>query len=195
MKKIVVFLLPVLLIIACNDKEIVIQPLPTHPQMKYTDMNNLSIQFGQHKTLNMDGDHTDDLLFSTMLVGDPIFRVDKRKYFVSAAFDVFLLINGGEETPALNAGDAITIQNHPGYNWFNANSPVLAEKIIEENGPDHWEGNWKNADHKYLPVQVRKNNLRYNGWVELSFNTGSGELILHRAAISLEAGKTVKAGQ
>jgi len=91
--------------------------------------------------------------------------VDKRRYFVTASFDVFSLVNEQEETPALNKEDAITISNPPGFNWYNASSLVLAEKFIEETGPAHWEGNWKNADHKYLPVQVRKNNFRHNGWV------------------------------
>jgi len=47
---------------------------------------------------------------------------------------------------------------------------MLAEKIIEEAGPDHWEGNWKNASHKHLAIQLRKGDLRYNGWVELFQN-------------------------
>jgi hypothetical protein len=81
-----------------------------------------------------------------------------------------------------------------GYNWFNASSVMLAEKIIEEAGPDHWEGNWKNASHKYLAIQLRKDDLRYNGWVELSFKTDTEELTLHRAAITTEPGKTITAG-
>lgn len=100
-----------------------------------------------------------------------------------------------EETPALNKEDAITISNPPGFNWYNASSLVLAEKIIEETGLAHWEGNWKNADHHYLPVQVRNKNLRYNSWVEVSFKMDSEELILHRAAVAVEAGRDVKAGQ
>lgn len=188
-------LLPVLLLTACDDKDIIQPPIQVHPQMRYTELNNVTIKFGQQKSLDIDGDNTKDLLFSTVLVGDPIARVDKRRYFVTASFDVFSLVNEQEETPALNKEDAITISNPPGFNWYNASSLVLAEKIIEETGPAHWEGNWKNADHHYLPVQVRNNNLRYNGWVEVSFKMDSGELILHRAAVAVEAGRDVKAGQ
>ena len=193
MKKIFVSLLPVFLI-ACN-KEISSPPAPpVYPTMHYTDLGNVSIKFGQQKVINLDGDNTIDLLFSTVLVGDPVLRRDRRQYYVNAGFDVFLLTNNLEQTPILNSGDGITKNDQTGYNWFNASSVLLAEKIIEETGPDHWEGNWKNADHKYIPVQVRKNNLRYNGWVEASFRTVSEELVLHRAAIATEAGKTVKAG-
>lgn len=195
MKKFLGLLLPVLLLAACDDKDIIQPPPQVHPQMRYTELNDVSIKFGQQKSLDIDGDFMKDLLFSTMLVADPISRVDKKRYFVTASFDVFSLINEQEETPALSMGDTITIINLLGFVWHNANSPVLAEKIIEETGPDHWEGNWKNAMHNFLPVQVRKNNLRYNGWVEVSFKKDSEELILHRAAVSVEAGKDVKAGK
>ncbi len=195
MKKIWILLLPVLLFNACSEKNIIDPPGGTHPQMRYTDLGNLSVKFGQQKALNIDGDNTIDLLFSTALVADPIARVDKRRYYVNASFDVFSLVNEQEETPVLNKNEVIAINNHPGFNWYNASSIVLAEKIIEENGPDHWEGNWKNADHKYFAVQVRKNDLRYNGWVEVSFKMDTGELVLHRAGVAVEAEKNIKAGQ
>ena len=188
-------LLPVLLLTACDDKDNIQPPTQVHPKMRYTELNNVTIKFGQQNSLDIDGDNMKDLLFSTVLVGDPIARVDKRRYFVTASFDVFSLVNEQEETPALDKEDVITIGNPRDFNWYNASSLVLAEKIIEETGPGHWEGNWKNADHKYLPVQVRKNNLRHNGWVEVSFKMDSEEVILHRAAFAVEAGKEVKAGQ
>lgn len=195
MKKFWILLLPVLLFNACSEKDIIDPPAGTHPQMRYTDLDNVSVKFGQQKALNIDGDNTIDLLFSTALVADPIARVDKRRYYVNASFDVFSLVNEQEETPVLNKNEVIAINNHSGFTWYNASSLVLAEKIIEETGPDHWEGNWKNADHKYFAVQVRKNDLRYNGWVEVSFKMDAGELILHRAGVAIEAGKNIKAGQ
>lgn len=195
MKKFLILLLPVLLFNACSEKDIIDPPVGTHPQMRYTDLDNVSVKFGQQKALNIDGDNTIDLLFSTALVADPIARVDKRRYYVNASFDVFSLVNEQEQTPVLNKNEVIAINNHPGFTWYNSSSIVLVEKIIEETGPDHWEGNWKNADHKYFAVQVRKNDLRYNGWVEVSFKMYTGELVLHRAAVAVEAGKNIKAGQ
>jgi hypothetical protein len=192
MKKLFVWLLPAMLF-ACTRERV--QPVPTpHPQMFYSDLHNTGVKFGQHQFIDMNGDNSIDILFSTVLVGDPVLKRDRRQFYINADFDVFLLTNSNEETPVLNNGNAITLGSPAGYNWFNASSVVLAEKIIEETGPDHWEGNWKNASHQYLPVQVRKNDLRYNGWVETSFNTNSGEIILHRAAIAKEAGKDIKAG-
>jgi hypothetical protein len=195
MKNIFVLLFTVLLLTSCDDKDTIQPPPRPHPQMRYTDLNNVAIKFGQQKSLDIDGDNIKDLLFSTVLVADPIARVDKKRYFVTVSFDVFSLVNEQEETPALNSGDTITINNHAYFNWYNANSIVMVEKIIEETGADHWEGNWKNADHRYFPVQVRKNNLRYNGWTEVSFKMDTQELVLHRAAIAVEAEKDVEAGQ
>jgi hypothetical protein len=195
MKKFSVLVVVVLIISSC-EKESTNQPPPsTHPQMRYTDLNNVSVKFGQLKTLDINGDNTIDLWFSTMGVGDPLFRRDKNRYYANAAFDVFSLVNDGEETPVLNNGDSVTIRKHPGFEWYNASSIILAEKIIEETGTAHWEGNWKNANHKYFAVQVRKNDLLYNGWVEASFKTDTEELILHRAAVATEPGKGIIAGK
>ena len=48
--------------------------------------------------------------------------------------------------------------------------------------------------HKYLPVQLNKNNKLYNGWIELSFDSAASKLVLHKAAFSAEENKDVKAG-
>jgi hypothetical protein len=196
MKKILLVILLSVSLAACQKEIVYTRPIlpEPHPEMVYTDLGNVSVKFGKQKAVDIDGDNAIDLLFSTMLVGDPILRRDKRQYYVNAFFDVFLLTNDHEETPALNYRDAITIGNHTTFNWYNASSVVVAEKIIEQTGPVHWEGNWKNADHKYLAVQLRKADLLYTGWVEASFKADTEELILHRAAIAVKPGKNIKAG-
>jgi len=45
-----------------------------------------------------------------------------------------------------------------------------------------------------LPIQIERNGRLYNGWIELSFSTANEKLILHKAAISVEEGRTVRAG-
>lgn len=182
-------------ITSCEKENNSKPPPSSHPEMRYTDLKNVSIKFGQQKSLDINGDNSIDLLFSTVLVGDPLFRRDKKRYYVNASFDVFSLVNEEEETPVLNNDDSVTIRKHPGFNWYNASSIILAEKIIEETGPAHWQGNWKNASHKYFAVRVRKNDLLYNGWIEASFETDTEELILHHAAIAVEPGKDIKAGK
>lgn len=195
MKKFLAVMVSAVLITACDKKDTVDQPEPVHPVMRYTNLGNLAIKFNEQKQLDLDGDNSMDVLFSTVLVGDPVLRRDRRQYFAAAAFDVSFLFNDLDQTPAFNNGDSIKLTSPAGYDWFNASAGILAEKIIEEIGDPHWEGNWKNANHKFLPVQIAKNNHRYNGWIEISFKTGTEELILHRAAISTEADKNIKAGK
>lgn len=192
MRKFFIPALCLLFLFSCKkDKKTLPEP---HPSMQYTDLGNAAVRFNEFKKINIDGDNTFDFLFSTLLVGDPIGRRDRQQYYVSSSFDAFLPVSGEEQLLMLNKDDAITIANRNGYNWFNASSVVLAEKIIEENGSEHWEGKWKNASHKYVPVQVNREGQLYNGWVEISFNIIPGEIILHRAAIAREAGKDIRAG-
>ena len=44
-----------------------------------------------------------------------------------------------------------------------------------------------------LPACINKDEKPYHGWIEISFDTVAEKLILHKAAISTEANKTVKA--
>jgi hypothetical protein len=193
MKKILVTLSVVLLIVSCRKHDCP-EPPVAHPQMRYTGLNNLALQFGQQQSIDLDGDNAKDLLFTSALVGDPILKRDLRQYYVTAAFHVSLLVNQHEQTPVLSNGDPIKQQDNAGGTWYNANSIVLAEQIIELTGPAHWEGNWKNASRQYIAIQIERNGARYNGWVEVSFDTDAGTLVLHRAAIALEVSKAVKAG-
>src|SRR5687767_5594657 len=80
MKKLFVLMLAmVLLFSACSDKGKP-NPPPTQLGMKYTQLNDISVKFRQRVSLDIDGDNTKDLLFSTMLVGDPVAKQDKRIY-------------------------------------------------------------------------------------------------------------------
>lgn len=193
MNKLYILLLIVSLY-SCSDKDNSIE-LPVHPPMVYTDLNDVKIKFGQFKALDINKDNTEDFAFSTLLVGDPVLRRDKRQYYANSSFDAFLLVDDIEQTPVLSQNDLIPINDHAGLHWYNASSIILTQKIIGENEPVHWEGNWQNVSHKFIPVQVKKNELRYNGWVEISFSTANEELTLHKAAIAVDAGVNVRAGR
>jgi hypothetical protein len=57
-----------------------------------------------------------------------------------------------------------------------------------------WDGLWKNVNHKYLLVQIKKEGKPYFGGIELSFDKRTEVVILHKTAISKEPYKAVKAG-
>ena len=46
-----------------------------------------------------------------------------------------------------------------------------------------------------MGVQVEKEGKVFQGWIELSFDQAAQKLVLHRAAISREPGKTIRAGK
>lgn len=166
------------------------QPVP-HPTMRYIDLAT-TVRPGRVRTLDMDADGSIDFVFGTQRVGDPILQVDRVQYLVNSMQQRNLLVNEHEETPRLRRTDRIGLV-HTGFTWYEISSIVLAEKIIGMS-ESWWDGIWKTADHHYLPVQLDKPGGKYQGWVEISFSTLTEELILHRAALSLEANKEIQAG-
>jgi hypothetical protein len=180
-------------LIACGkEKPLTEAPVSSHPLMAYKNLQNQEVKYGQSRYVDIDSDGTNDFLFNVELIGDPILQRDRIQFYANSGIKRNLLNNDLDESPMLNKGDSIS-KNHVGYNWWQISSIVLAEKIITYNG-DSWQGLWKNADHKYLPIQVEKTGKLYHGWIELSFNTVEEKLILHNAAISTEEEKGIKAG-
>jgi hypothetical protein len=180
-------------LIACGkEKPLPEAPASSHPLMAYKNLQNQEVKYGQSRYVDIDSDGTNDFLFNVELIGDPILQRDRIQFYANSGIKRNLLNNDLDESPMLNKGDSIS-KNHVGYNWWQISSIVLAEKIITYNG-DSWQGLWKNADHKYLPIQVEKTGKLYHGWIELSFNTVEEKLILHNAAISTEEEKGIKAG-
>jgi hypothetical protein len=183
-----------LLFIACKKENTAITPapLPAHPQMVYTDLQHAAVKFLQSKRVDVDGDGSTDFSFGVLLVGDPILQRDKLQFYVNSGVKRNLLNDDQDQSPVLNKFDSIG-KNHPGFTWWEISAIVLAEKVIDNSGTS-WQGLWKNADHKYLPIQVDKNGKLFHGWIELSFSTSEENLILHKAALSTEQERSVQAG-
>lgn len=168
--------------------------LPITPSiMKYTNLHDSVVSFNKSASFDLDGDGEKDVRFATLLVGDPIAKQDKMQWYVASFFHSSLPVNNEEKIPVLNNADNIPIGNFSGYNWYNASAIVLAQKIITEQ-TTYWEGDWKDVNHRFIPLQVKKNNALYNGWVEISFNKEQEQIILHKAAISNNPNQNIKAG-
>lgn len=184
-----------LMLVACGKEkplEPVVPPPSSHPLMAYKDLQNKEVKYGKYQYIDVDNDGSGDILFDVLLLGDPVLQRDRVQFYANSRVKRNLLNNSVDESPMLNKGDTIS-KKHPGYDWWEISAIVLAEKIITDNGTS-WQGLWKNADHKYLPIQFEKNSKLYHGWIELSFNTAEEKLILHKAAISTEEEKSVQAG-
>lgn len=192
MRKILIIALSGVLLQSCSKKPPINPPAPSHPLMAYKNLADKEVKYGQLQFVDIDGDGSNDFKFAVLLVGDPILQRDRVQFYVNSGIQRNLLNNQVDESPILAKGDSIK-KIHTGYTWWEISSIVLAEKIIENTG-NHWEGLWKDADHKYLPIQIEKNDKLYHGWIELSFNKTAEKLILHKAAVSTEEDKAVQAG-
>jgi hypothetical protein len=193
----VFFSVMIILSVASCKKEKHDQGAPTLPQteMEYFNLNNTEIKANAPGfSIDINHDGRKDLAFGTLLVGDPINQVDKLQFLISSNIEVNLPVNGSEEVPVMNIGDSIKLEDFNGYHWFQLSSVLLVQKIISSTAPVVWEGHWKNAVHKYLPYQIVESGKRYNGWVELSVDITSEKIVIHKAAISKEPNKIVKAG-
>jgi len=186
-----------ILLVANACKKSAVKPVVVTPQplMQYLNLKDSAITFGKGASFDLNNDGEKDVLFSTLLVGDPVEQKDKKQWFISTSLSSNLPVNSAERIPVMNHPDAIPVNNFSGYTWYNAASIVLVQKTITMMLPPYWEGDWKESSHRYIPVQIIKPDGLYNGWVEVSFNTATEKLILHRSAVSLEANKEVFAGK
>jgi hypothetical protein len=162
--------------------------------MRHTDLQDRSTGKNSPAFLDLDGDAHRDLGFSTYLVGDPQLPGSKTQFYAHGSFITYFPINAYEESPILSTGSYINDAVFPAYNWYNAPAILLAQRIELLSGTNYWEGRWKNTEHRFLPFYVLRNNKRYFGWIELSFNMSAQKVILHQAAVSTEPDKGVKAG-
>jgi hypothetical protein len=188
MKKCLVILGTLFFLTSCD------KPVSHDPEMVYTDLGNKEVRFNESSSIDLNKDGIMDIRFHTMLVGAPVAKQDKEKYLVTSKVNCLLPVNSNENAPVLLKGDVVPLQDFAGYTWYEVSQIELAQKVTGMTGDPFWEGLWKSADHNYLPVQLRINNQRFNGWVELSFDVNSEKMILHKAAMSKLPEKFVIAG-
>jgi hypothetical protein len=165
------------------------------PKMEYFDFLNKEIKAGlPGLSIDFNRDGQKDIIFSTRLVGDALNQVDKLQFLVQSNIKVNLAVKSSEEMPILKMGDSIFLSNFQDYFWYELSSIVLVQKIISSTQPPVWEGPWKNASHSYIAFQIVDVDKIYAGWIDISVDIENEKLIIHKAAISKEANKIVKAG-
>ncbi|WP_121356079.1 hypothetical protein [Flavisolibacter nicotianae] len=192
MRHLLIFTVATLLLTACHKQPERPSPVNQHPQMHYLDLGNAEVKYLQGKGFDINGDGKTDFWFHVQLVGDPLLQRDRLQFIASSTIHSNLLNDPDDHSPVLNRMDPIS-PIMVGYDWWEISAIVLTEKIMMIAG-SYWEGAWKNAVHKYLPIQLETQGKNYQGWVELTFDMDKEKLILHRAALCTEAEKEVKAG-
>ena len=185
-------LLSVILLPACSDKEEnIVVPAPT---MDYFDLNDQELSFGTPRPVDFENDNNWDILFSSIAIGDPVLRRDRHQFFIGTDIHVSLQVSN-EETPVLAEGAVIGAVPLPEHHWYNGNGIGLAQRITPETGSPYWEGNWKDVSHKFIALQLLRGGKPHFGWAEISIDSETEKMILHRAAISREPSRAVKAGK
>ena len=171
------------------------KPTTVYPKMTYLDFSDSAVFFDRNASFDLDGNGEKDIRFSTLFSADPLSQQDKRQWLAVCSFNTSLPVNTNENIPVLNLDDLIPINNFSGYSWYNAPGIVLSQKVTGMSAAPYWEGAWKDASHRFIPIQLKKNSLLYNGWVEVSFDKLQEKIILHKSAMSQEADKSVLAGK
>jgi hypothetical protein len=162
--------------------------------MLYTDLQNQEMKQNKPQFIDLDKNGSNDIGFATWFIGDPIEKEDEVLFFAASYEHSNLLAGDNNNSPVFKLGDTIPVGNKGAYSWYQVAQIEMARKNIGLQNPPYWELDWKQVSHKYLAIQVVRDNKRYNGWIELSFDTAGEKLILHKAAICKEANKAVIAG-
>lgn len=181
-------------IASCSEKDVVTPPPTNHPKMKYTDLQDREVKYGKNQGIDVDGNGTIDFAFYVIYIGDPLLQQDKVRFLAGSNIACNLLVDPNNNSPVMAPGEIIRLGNTPPYEWFEVSEIFLGERILTDNLPPFWQGPWKDVSHKFIAIQLVKDGARFNGWIEISFNTVSEKLVIHRAAISNEAEREVKAG-
>ena len=88
-----------------------VPPTPT-VEMEYFNLNNTEIKANANAlSIDVTHDGRNDIFFSTLLVGDPIYQVDKFQFLISTNKDINLPVNVNEEIPVMNTGDPIALED------------------------------------------------------------------------------------
>jgi hypothetical protein len=161
--------------------------------MEYVNLNDKQLKYQNNFVLDINKDNRTDLVFHVQLFADAMNQV-RRQFDVYSTIYSNLLVSDDNQAPVLNKPDTIPLNNVNGYSWWAVSAVTMIERIENIDGSIRWDGLWKNAVKRYLPIQLIKNNQRFNGWVELSADINNEAIILHRAAVSKYPETIVRAG-
>lgn len=196
MHKVIFILIIFVSLISCKKTPVQPeQPIEQHPQMLYKNLGDTTIAFARSASFDLDNDGSKDIYFTTLLVGDPITKQDKKQWYVQSSFYTNLPVNAAESIPMLSSHDDIPVHNFGGYAWYNASNILLAQKVLSNTEAPLWEGHWKAAQHRFIPIQINRSGKLYNGWVEISFSMTDEKVIIHRSGISKVENQAVNAGK
>jgi hypothetical protein len=182
--------------VSCKKERAVENPYPLpEVEMLYINLNDVEVKYMQNAVIiDINKDNRADLFFEVLRVGDFVNKVDKFKFNVLTSIYTSVPVNSNEQIPVLQKGALVPLANFAGNEWYGGSEINLFEKVLFESGAVQWLGNWLTVQKGFLPFQMRVNNQKHNGWIEVTADQLNERLILHRAAYSKFPNQEVKAG-
>ncbi|OOQ60474.1 hypothetical protein [Mucilaginibacter pedocola] len=196
-----------------DNSQVIIQPDPveaapvtgvTQPSsenMVYRTLN-LRLGYNKHIFLDANNDGTVDLSFSgTLIFHDGKQHLYLSGYTKSTSGNKFFIQKGPEQV--INAQWAYPFNKDEVIEPTEANQvafTALQQKafimsVVTTNAQTDLEGLWKNKQDKYLGFALKMNGEPHFGWLRLSHDTATNEIIVIEYAYSKVPGEDVIAGQ
>jgi hypothetical protein len=186
--------LPMLLLLSCSKGENTVSLPPPPPVLiQYWDLHDKEVSLESPKALDLDCDGIQDLYFTAVTLAPAPAAIELR-FSVSSRVHAALLTNPQEQTPCLYRNEPVNTAA-PAWHWQDTASAVMAIEVRGNTGGSNWIGNWSVASRRYLPYRLRRSGKEHYGWVEISLDRQKRSLVLHRAALTIESSKPIRAGQ
>lgn len=195
-KYLVVALFIGIVLVSCKKDPVVGKPV-TLPdvEMLYSNLNDVEVKYMKNAVIiDINKDNRADLFFEVLRVGDFINKVDKFKFNILTSIYASVPVSSNEQIPVMQKGALVPLVNFAGNEWYSGSEITLFEKVLFESGAVQWHGNWLTVQKGFLPFQLRINNQKHNGWIEVTADPLNERLILHRAAYTKLPNQDIKAG-
>jgi hypothetical protein len=180
MRKLIILILGFFALVSCNELDAV------PPGIKYFNLNNAIASERKPFSLDIDADGDSEFLFTTILTADGLG--ESRQFIITSAKASQVFEMAGR-AGVLESGQEIA----PG-NPFEKNVQPLVTKRITNSGIS-WAGDWKDVRNKFIGIRFRLRDQDYRyGWIRVSFDQVSEELILHDFAFQTKVKNGIKAG-
>lgn len=158
----------------------------------YQDLNDSAVSYLNPVIVDLNGDTTGDIRFTTSLIG----RIDGSTdlTFIAYPYGGVLFQINGEEIPVFQKDDPIGSVPANANTW-DRSFDILTAKRYFPDGDSAMIGSWKNVVNGYLPVKLTVNDTSHFAWIRLSVDSVSTKVILHDCAVNQTAGQPILAGQ
>lgn len=152
----------------------------------FINLQNAKADYFNPFQLDINNDGTNEYLFSASILTNEEGDHLQFELFPESTSEVF---NRAGHTLVFQAGELIS-----GNTSRTRPFKPLAVKTITETGV-YWSGHWEDARDKYLGIRFTLNNIKYIGWIRLSFDKKNEHLIFHDLAYQTQPGAFISAGQ